>query len=90
MGRGKLCIASAFGGNVDFMYPTNSLLIPCKTVDVTDDYFKGQWGSPDMDAAVASLRNASDSFYALSKSGFQTALNFSKARCIKQTLSALS
>jgi glycosyltransferase involved in cell wall biosynthesis len=60
MALGRICIATAFSGNLDFMTPENSLLIPwtMRAVRAGDYPFgEGQWwAEPDHDAAVEALR----------------------------------
>lgn len=57
MALGKLVVATAFGGNVDFMQE-GAFLVDAKEVKATDDYFVGNWGKPDFDHAVVQLKVA--------------------------------
>ncbi|MDD2746873.1 MAG: glycosyltransferase family 4 protein [Acidithiobacillus ferrooxidans] len=60
MSLGKPVIATAYGGNTDFMNVGNSLLIPCEMVPLTENkgpYHKGSlWADPDLDIAVAAMQ----------------------------------
>jgi glycosyltransferase involved in cell wall biosynthesis len=61
MSVGKPVIATAYGGNVDFMSEANSYLVPYQTVPLTADmgpYWKGlSWAEPDLESAAASMRH---------------------------------
>lgn len=59
---GKPVVATAFGGNVDYMNEVNSFLVEADTVPCTDDYFQGVWGKPKFDSAVAQIAAASAVF----------------------------
>ena len=68
MALGRVCIATAFSGNLDFMTHENSLLVPWTMRAVRPGEYPfgdGQWwAEPDHDAAVEALRfvgNAPDS-----------------------------
>jgi glycosyltransferase involved in cell wall biosynthesis len=60
MALGKPVIASAYGGNLQFMTPENSWLVPAVRVPIPagcDPYPAGSpWGEPDLDAAAAAMR----------------------------------
>ncbi|MCB1501697.1 MAG: glycosyltransferase family 4 protein [Bauldia sp.] len=60
MALGRVCIATGFSGNLDFMTSDNSLLIPWSMRAVRPgDYPFGEgqwWAEPDHDAAVEALR----------------------------------
>jgi glycosyltransferase involved in cell wall biosynthesis len=60
MALGRVCIATAFSGNLDFMTRENSLLIPwtMRAVQAGEYPFgEGQWwAEPDHDAAVEAFR----------------------------------
>ena len=60
MALGKVCIATGFSGNLDFMDPQNSMLIPWTMRAVGPGeypYGEGQWwAEPDHDAAVEAMR----------------------------------
>lgn len=60
MALGKPVIATAYGGNLQFMTPENSWLVPATTVPIPagcDPYPAGTpWGDPDLDAAAAAMR----------------------------------
>ena len=60
MALGKVCIATGFSGNLDFMKPDNSLLIPWTMRAVLPgEYLFGHgqwWAEPDHDAAVEAMR----------------------------------
>ncbi|MEZ0387273.1 MAG: glycosyltransferase family 4 protein [Verrucomicrobium sp.] len=57
---GKPVIATNYSGNTDFMNPTNSLLVDCEIVPITNDlqfYPKGNhWAEPSIDDAAAKMR----------------------------------
>ena len=62
MSLGKPCIGTAYSGNMDFMTPENSWLIPFRLVSVgwhrwpfAKEHF---WADPDLDAAAAAMREA--------------------------------
>jgi len=60
MALGKPVIATAYSGNMDFMTPANSYLVPCHLVELERDYppyEKGSvWAEPDAGAAAEILR----------------------------------
>lgn len=60
MALGKPVIATAYSGNLDFMTPANSYLVPCSMVAVgpgTDPYpAEAQWAEPDVNAAASAMR----------------------------------
>jgi len=60
MALGKVCIATGYSGNLDFMNSDNSLLIPWTMREVRHGEYPfghGQWwAEPDHDAAVAAMR----------------------------------
>lgn len=62
MALGKLAIATAFSGNLDFMSSDNSMLVPYSMREVADgEYLRGArqwWAEPDHSAAVEALRAA--------------------------------
>jgi glycosyltransferase involved in cell wall biosynthesis len=53
-------IASGYSGNLEYMTPTNSLLVPCQEVFVKDadgPFQRGSiWGDPDIDVAATLMR----------------------------------
>jgi glycosyltransferase involved in cell wall biosynthesis len=57
---GKPVIATAYGGNLDFMNVENSLLVPYQLVELQRDngpYAKGNfWAEPDIDSAAQYMR----------------------------------
>ena len=59
---GKLCIATDYSGNTDFMTRENSYLVPYQLVELTTSYppyeSGNHWAEPDMDVAVQYLRAA--------------------------------
>lgn len=61
MGLGKPVVATAYGGNVDYMTPENSFLVPYRLVTIERDhgpYRKGgSWAEPDLDHAAALMRH---------------------------------
>lgn len=64
MTLGKPTIATGYSGNLTFMTPDNSYLVPCTRVMVPVDggpYPAGDWwGEPDLDAAAAIMRGVYD------------------------------
>ena len=89
MALGKVCIATGFSGNLDFMSSRNSLLIPWTMRAVqAGDYALGEgqwWAEPDHDAAVEAMRfvgTAPDSAIAAlgERAATDTNLNFSLER----------
>lgn len=89
MGYGKKVVATAWGGNVDYMNDKNSFLVEAKEVDVNDDYFKGTWGQPSHEHAVEQLRAAAQADNTINKAAFQTALQYSFTNTISATHVAL-
>ena len=61
MAGGKPVIATAYSGNVDFMTPENSWMVPYRLVDIPDTAgpYAGcrRWAEPDLDAAAAAMRD---------------------------------
>ena len=57
---GKPVIASAYGGNTDFMNAENSVLVPAHPITIEKDYepYKagGTWADPDLDEAANAMR----------------------------------
>jgi glycosyltransferase involved in cell wall biosynthesis len=62
MALGKIAIATGFSGNLDFMTPDNSILVPYNMRRLAKgDYLQGDgqwWAEPDHSAAVEALRTA--------------------------------
>ncbi|HEY0421403.1 MAG TPA: glycosyltransferase, partial [Acetobacteraceae bacterium] len=62
MALGRLAMATAWSGNMDFMTPDNALLVRhgmVKLARADYPYWKGQsWADPDLDHAVTLLREA--------------------------------
>ena len=60
MAMGKPAIATAYSGNLDFMTPDVSRLVPARTVRIERDYgpyLAGYaWADPDLDAAAEYIR----------------------------------
>src|SRR5262249_31945748 len=71
MALGKPVVATAWSGNLDFMTPDNSMLVPARQVPVAgadagayraDRIGEGQtWANPDLRAAAAALRQLAES-----------------------------
>ncbi|MCF3935168.1 glycosyltransferase family 4 protein [Acuticoccus sp. M5D2P5] len=58
MAQGVPAIATGWSGNVDFMSPRDSVLVPYTLIDVVDDagiYGGSQWADPSVDAAAEAL-----------------------------------
>jgi glycosyltransferase involved in cell wall biosynthesis len=57
-------IASGYSGNLEYMNPNNSYLVPCKEafVKTPDGPFQrgSVWGDPNLDAAAAMLRQIAE------------------------------
>lgn len=69
---GKPVIATAYGGNLDFMTPETSHLVPATTVEVRDGgavYTEGQWGEPDLETAARLMREVAGNPDAAAKLG---------------------
>ncbi len=64
MAGGKPVIATGYSGNVDFMTPENSWLVPYRLVDIPETAGPyagcGRWAEPDLDAAAAAMRDVYD------------------------------
>jgi hypothetical protein len=62
MAEGKLAIATAFSGNMQFMSSDNAILVPHGMQAVrSGEYLHGDgqwWANPDHDAAVEAIRLA--------------------------------
>lgn len=59
MALGKPVIATGWSGNLDFMDPDCSVLVPARTVPVRDPagvYRGGVWAEPDLSVAAGALR----------------------------------
>lgn len=70
MAYGLPVVATGWSGNLDFMSASDSCLVPCKLVPVSDAsaiYGGSAWAEPDVDAAAQALRHLADdpAFYAL-------------------------
>jgi glycosyltransferase involved in cell wall biosynthesis len=63
MSLGKPVIATAYSGNLDFMKPDNSILVPFKLVPVGNQSFPypgdSRWAQPDIVFAAKSMRELS-------------------------------
>lgn len=85
MSLGVPVIATAYGGNMDFMDESNSLLVQYDLVPAVDElvgFYKGEgrWARPDTDHAAAllrALRDESELSERLKAAGPQTARRFS-------------
>ena len=64
MALGVPVVATAYGGNLEFMDESNSTLVPARLVPIGPDNVPypaaGQWAEPDHAAAVAALRSMVD------------------------------
>ena len=60
MARGKVVVATAWSGNMDFMHAANSLLVAYRLTELDRDYGpyrQGEvWADPDIDDAAAKMR----------------------------------
>ena len=63
MSLGKPVIATEYSGNMDFMKPDNSILVPFTLVPVGDDAFPypkdSRWAQPDIEFAANAMRELS-------------------------------
>jgi glycosyltransferase involved in cell wall biosynthesis len=63
MSLGKPVIATAYSGNMDFMNPDNSILVPFEYVDIGKDAFPypkdSRWAQPDIEFAAKAMRELS-------------------------------
>jgi glycosyltransferase involved in cell wall biosynthesis len=63
MALGKPVIATGYSGNMDFMKPENSILVPFELVPVGDDAFPypqdSRWAQPDIEYAANAMRELS-------------------------------
>ena len=86
MALGKPVIATAYGGNMDFMSPSNAILVPFEMAKVEQDYgpyVKGsRWANPDEHFAAQKMRELYDN------RAFGRSLGESAKESIKTTLSA--
>jgi glycosyltransferase involved in cell wall biosynthesis len=59
---GRPVIATSYSGNLDFMTPTNSYLVPARATPIGTDASPyppdGEWADPDLEAAAELLRAA--------------------------------
>ena len=57
---GKVCIATGWSGNLQFMSPDNSMLVGCDVVELERDYGPyaagGHWADPNVAEAAAAIR----------------------------------
>ena len=64
MSLGKPVIATAYSGNLDFMKPDNSILVPFELVRVGDQAFPypedSRWAQPDLEFAANAMRELSE------------------------------
>lgn len=62
MAAGVPVVATGFGGNMDFMDDTNSLLVPYTETPATGGVYSGagNWAAPDVGAAATLLRRLRD------------------------------
>ena len=66
MAIGKPVIATAYGGNMDYMTATNSYPVDYTLVDLEPDASglrKGRWAEPDLDQAALLMRNIHESLH---------------------------
>lgn len=63
MSHGVPVVATAWSGNMDFMSPSDSELVPYRLVPVNDlsgVYGRSMWAEPDIEAAACMLRRLAD------------------------------
>jgi glycosyltransferase involved in cell wall biosynthesis len=64
MACGKPVIATGYSGNLEFMAEDNSLLVPYRLVEISDEWWAyvehAQWAEPDVHAAAGLMRRAYD------------------------------
>lgn len=90
MARGKVVVASEYGGCKDFLTNDNSFLIHCDEEKVSDEYYRGMWGSPYRDEAVKGLQASIEDTEKKRKKAFQRALDFDFGSLLKRTEEVLS
>lgn len=77
MALGKPVVATAYGGNLQFMSPENSWLVPATTTPIPagcEPYPPGTpWGDPDLDAAAVAMREVHDDPAAATERGARAA-----------------
>jgi glycosyltransferase involved in cell wall biosynthesis len=60
MALGKVALATDYSGNLDYMTPTNSVLVPASLVPIGQDGgpypADSRWADPDLDAAARAMR----------------------------------
>lgn len=83
MALGKLTVASAFGGNLDFMSKETSLLVDVDVKSVDDDFYKGEWGFPRDASLVKCLKSAREAKFDKKEAGFELALGWTMQKTIK-------
>lgn len=60
MALGRVALATGYSGNLDYMTPENSVLVPADLVPIGDDGGpyppESRWADPDLDAAAQAMR----------------------------------
>jgi glycosyltransferase involved in cell wall biosynthesis len=93
MAYGVPVVASGYSGNLDYMTPENSFLVPCtetfvKTAD--GPFQRGSiWGEPDIDAAAALLRQVAENpseAVARGERGRQLVMSMLSATAVAETV----
>jgi glycosyltransferase involved in cell wall biosynthesis len=79
MSLGKPVIATGYSGNLDFMKPNNSILVPYELVSVGDDAFPYQkdsrWAQPNIEFAARAMRELSEDVSFRSRMGNQAQID---------------
>jgi len=79
MSLGKPVIATAYSGNMDFMKPENSILVPFELVPVGQDAFPypedSRWAQPDIKFAANAMRELCEDEILRSRMGDQARID---------------
>jgi glycosyltransferase involved in cell wall biosynthesis len=89
MALGKPAIATGYSGNLDFMTPENSYLVPYELVPIPagiDPYPGGaRWADPDLDEAARLLRHVVEYPDEAREKGARAAADIARTRGLEQT-----
>lgn len=94
MSLGKPCIATAYSGNLDYMTPENSWLIPYELIPVGPNRspFPANhlWAEPDLGEAAAAMREAVSNFALLSEKARQALLTIKTRHSLDSVAASIS
>jgi len=83
MSLGKPVIATGYSGNIDFMGPKNSILVPFELVSVGDDAYpydkNAKWAQPDLGFAADAMRKLHEDPELRTRLGTQAKLDVTSA-----------